>query len=151
MSRRKGRILAFQALYSYDVGEMPLDELLELEWAQKNVSEDSEKSEEDNAQEVNAQDSKDFARLLISGTINHITEIDDMIKKHLSGKWEIGRINKVSLAILRMSVFSLMFQKDLHPNIVIDEAIGIVKEYGADDAFKFINAVLDNISKELSA
>ncbi len=135
MSRRKGRILAFQALYSYDVGEMPLDQLLKLEW---NDNEDSD----DN--------SRDFARLLIGGTVQHIDEIDATIKGHLSGKWEIGRVNKVSLAILRLSVYSLMFQSDTHPSIVIDEAIDIAKEYGADDAFKFINAVLDNIRKDLN-
>ena len=43
-----------------------------------------------------------------------------------------------------------MFQSDdIPPTIVIDEAIGIAKEYGADDSFKFINAVLDNIRKDL--
>ena len=34
VSRRNGRILAVQALYSYDVGKMPLEELLKLEWIQ---------------------------------------------------------------------------------------------------------------------
>jgi N utilization substance protein B len=42
-----------------------------------------------------------------------------------------------------------MFQKDMHPSIVIDEAIDIVKEFGSDDSFKFVNAVLDNIRKDL--
>ena len=133
MSRRKGRILAFQALYSYDVGEMPEEQLLKLEWNDESDG-----------------DSQDFARLLIGGTIKHIDDIDANIKKHLTGKWEIERINKVSLAILRLSVYSLMYQTDTHPSIVIDEAIDIAKEYGADDSFRFINAVLDNIRKELT-
>lgn len=155
MSRRKGRVLAFQALYSYDVGGEPIDELLKLEWAFKNSNEDKDESEDksslDNEVESGSTQEMtlDFARLIINGTVSHLTEIDDLIKKHLSGKWDFDRINKVSLAILRISVFSLLYQKETSPSIVIDEAIDIAKEYGADDAYKFINAVLDNIRKEI--
>lgn len=156
MSRRKGRVLAFQALYSYDVGGETLEEILKLEWALKNSGEDKEESEEVNSEKENEADSCvsqeetfDFARLIINGTVQHISEIDALIKKHLTGKWEFDRVNKVSLAILRISVFSLMYQPETSPSIVIDEAIDIAKEYGSDDAYKFINAVLDNIRKEL--
>lgn len=135
MSRRKGRILAFQALYSYDVGGESLEQLLKLEWA------DLQESEKD-------ADTVDFARILISGTINHIEEIDEVIKRHLTQNWEFSRVNKVSLAILRISSYSLLFQPEIHPTIVIDEAIDIAREYGADESYKFINAVLDNIRKE---
>lgn len=140
MSRRKGRILAFQALYSYDVGGVPLNDLLTLNWA------NSTKTDAD----MNTE-SADFARLIIAGTIEHIDEIDNRIKTHLTAKWDLSRINKVSLAVLRISVFSLLFQPEVSAGIVIDEAIDIVKEYGSDDAFKFINAVLDSISKELAS
>ncbi len=137
MSRRKGRILAFQALYSYDVGSETLDELMSLNWADEKIELD--------------QDTSDFARILIAGTVNHLDEIDSLIKSHLSAKWDFSRVNKVSIAILRISVFSLLYQKDTAPSIIIDEAIGISKEFGTDDAFKFINAVLDTIRKELSS
>ena len=163
MSRRKGRILAFQALYSYDVGGEPLDELLKLEWsasAPENVSGTEENSEEpaeapaeEQQDELKAGDlaeTQDFARILIAGSINHLDEIDSQIKSHLSGKWDFDRLNKVSLAILRLSVFSLLYQKDTHPTIVIDEAIAIAKQFGTDESFKFINAVLDNIRKEIT-
>lgn len=139
MSRRKGRILAFQALYSWDVGETSKGEILSLSWA-------------DSAAEKNAVDGgeKDFARLLISGTLDKISEIDSQISSHLSPSWSMERLNKVTLAVLRMSVYSLLYQRDLHPTIIIDEAIAIVKEFGQDDSFKFINAILDKISKDVS-
>ncbi|MBQ0039241.1 MAG: transcription antitermination factor NusB [Treponema sp.] len=150
MSRRNGRILAVQALYSYDVGKMPLEDLLKLEWVQNGS--DSDLVPEELKIETEETDSKteeyDFARLLIAGTINHIDEIDGKIKDHLSGKWDFSRINKITLAVLRMSVFAILYQKDLNPTIVIDEAIGISKDFGTDDSFKFINAILDTIRKE---
>ena len=127
--------MAFQALYSYDVGGESLEQLLKLEWA------DLKESEKD-------ADTVDFARILISGTINHIEEVDEVIKRHLTQNWEFSRVNKVSLAILRISSYSLLFQPEIHPTIVIDEAIDIAREYGADESYKFINAVLDHIRKE---
>ena len=131
---------------------MPLDELLTLDW-DKDLPEavaSVESSQEESVNE-NKEDSYDFARLLISGTINHIEEIDSRIKEKLSAKWTMDRLNKVSLAILRISVFTLLFQKDVSPAIVIDEAISISKEYGVDDSYKFINAILDKISKETAS
>ena len=49
-----------------------------------------------------------------------------------------------------MSVYALLYQKDVPAVIVIDEAVEIVKEYGIDDSHKFTNAILDNINKDLS-
>jgi transcription antitermination protein NusB len=135
VSRRKGRILAFQALYSWDVGNVPLEDLTRFVWTENEKGETADS------------ESKDFARLLIVGAMEHINDIDDQIKLHLSDNWDFDRLNRVTLAILRMSVYSLLFQKDMPATIVIDEAIDIAKEYGPDDSFKFINALLDTIKK----
>ena len=146
MARRKGRILAFQALFSWDMGNKDVASLMDFPW----VHAFGQEGAQDDAGEVSAQpkESETFARLLVAGTIEHIEEIDDLIRRHLDS-WEFQRINKVDLAILRISVYPLLYQKDLHPSIVINEAVDISKEYGSDDSFKFVNAVLDNIKKEL--
>ncbi|MGI0528477.1 transcription antitermination factor NusB [Treponema socranskii] len=140
MSRRKGRVLAFQTLYSYEVGGIPLEDLLAFSW----VSESGVPAEDTNKDEYV------FARLLAAGTVEHLSEIDENIKKHLAANWDFDRVNKVSLSILRMSVYSLLYQKDIAASVVIDEAIQIAKEFGADDSFRFINAVLDKIGKAVS-
>jgi len=129
-SRRKGRILAFQALYCWEANHLAIDELLLFPWV------DSEKSLDTHI--------ADFSRLLICGTIENIRVIDTLIKKHLQ-HWDFSRLNRVDLAILRMSVYSLVYQKEIAPSIVIDEAIGISREFGTDDSFRFVNGVLDSI------
>jgi N utilization substance protein B len=48
-----------------------------------------------------------------------------------------------------MSVYTLMYQNDMPPSIVINEAIGISKEFGTDDSYRFINGVLDSIRRTL--
>ncbi len=149
MSRRKGRILAFQGLYSWDVGGVALEDVLKLSWADKEIpGEVTKDGEESVVVEPVDEESAYFARILISGAVEHIEEIDKLITEHLSSMWTFDRVNKVSLAILRMSVYALEYQKDIPASIVIDEAIDIAKEYGQDDSFKFINAVLDTIRKK---
>ncbi|MDR1319343.1 MAG: transcription antitermination factor NusB, partial [Treponema sp.] len=90
----------------------------------------------------------DFSRLLIAGTIENIAAVDKMIQSHLQN-WDISRLNRVDLAVLRMSAYTLMFQRDMSPSIVINEAIGISKEFGTDDSYRFINGVLDSIRRTL--
>lgn len=144
MSRREERVIAFQSVYSWDVNKVPLDELLKFSWTKK----DSEKESQEKA---DLNDEKIFASLIVTGTINNIEKIDELIVSHLNGKWSKDRINKVALAILRTSIYEIKFQEGSNPKIVIDEAINIAKQYGAEDSFKFINAVLDKIGKENGA
>lgn len=137
MSRRKSRIIAFQALYSWNVSRVPTEELLTFSWLKK----DSEFT-------PNELEEQTFASFIISGTIDHLDEIDNLISSHLSSSWTMERITKVSLAILRTSTYEIKFQAGSNPKIVIDEAVNIAKEYGSDDSYKFINAILDKIEKD---
>jgi N utilization substance protein B len=109
-----------------------LPELLEFSWL-----------ETDRAPEI-----LDFSRLLIRGTIENIGEVDAMICAHLKN-WDFSRINEVDLAILRISTYTLMYQRDASPTVVISEAIGICQEYGTDESFRFVNGVLDSIRRTL--
>jgi N utilization substance protein B len=137
-SRRKSRIVAFQALYAWDASTMALDQLLSFSW----LGEDSAARTDDEL--------KAFASLIVSGTIENIEAVDAAIKKHLE-HWAFERLKKVDLAILRVSIYSLLFQSDIPAQITIDEAIEIAKEYGAEDSYRFINGVLDAVWKELGA
>ena len=134
-SRRKARIVAFQALYAWDASSMEFDELLSFSW----LGEESAASTDEEL--------KTFAGLIVSGTVENIESIDALIKKHLEHR-AFERHKKVDLAILRVSVYSLVFQSDIPARITIDEAIEIAKEFGAEDSYRFINGVLDAVWKE---
>ena len=133
-SRRKARILAFQALYAWDASSLPIEELLTFSWL-----EEEKLSKMDD-------DAKLFAKLLIVGAIEKIAEVDSEINKHLE-HWSFDRLKRVDVALLRMAVYAMLFQQDIPAQISIDEAIEIAKEYGAEDSYKFINGVLDAIWK----
>ncbi len=148
MSRRNGRVIAFQALYSWDVTKASLDDLLTFSWLQKD-SEIEEGGQNEPAElSETAKEERTFASIIISGTISHIDEIDKLIENHLSSSWSMERISRVALAILRTGVYEILFQNGSEPKIVIDEAVKIAKDFDTDDSYKFINAVLDKIGKD---
>lgn len=134
IGRRRGRILAFQALYAWDVGSLSPIDLLCFPWIERA---ENERSDDDFI----------FSRLIFLGTIEHIDEIDALIIKHLEN-WDFNRLKRVDKAILRLSTYSILFQKDTDPRIVINEAVSIARTFGTDDSFKFVNAVLDSIKRE---
>ncbi len=133
-SRRKARIYAMQALYSWDVGRPPRDELLEFSWLDP---------------QPGREETLAFSRLLVSGALEHMEEVDAQIRDHLD-HWKIERLAKVDLAILRLATYSLLFQRDIPASITIDEAVGLAREFGADESYRFVNGVLDAIRKACS-
>ena len=134
IGRRRGRILPFQALFAWDAGSLSPDDLLRFPWAERT------------SKEVHDEDLL-FSQLLFLGTVEYINKIDTLITKNLEN-WDFNRLKLVDKAILRLSTYSLLFQQDTDPRIVINEAVTIARTYGTDDSFKFVNAVLDSIKRE---
>lgn len=132
VSRRKGRRLAVQALYSWDVGKTPDSALLSFSWI--------DPSDEDDLS---------FPRLLVQGTLQELPAVDELITGQLE-HWDIERLARVDLAILRVGVYSLRFQPDIPAQVTIDEAVELAKEMSTDEAFRFINGVLDGVRKHLT-
>lgn len=146
-ARRKGRILAFQTLYAYELCSVgSLQERSRVNEAEGQSLEFSW-IDDSNRERINAE-SIDFARLIAAGTIQNLNEIDGQIKTQLE-HWDFSRINKVDQALLRIGVYSLLFQKDIPASVTIDEAVDISKEYGTDESYRFVNGVLDGIRKNL--
>src|SRR5450830_1100015 len=63
--------------------------------------------------------------------IDNIEQIDERIKI-IAPEFPIDKINKVDLAILRLAIFELQFEKTAPPKVIIDEAIELAKEFGGD-------------------
>ncbi|TVQ24982.1 MAG: transcription antitermination factor NusB [Spirochaetaceae bacterium] len=128
-ARHRGRTIAMQALFSWDINRRPVGDLCDLDWLEP---------------EQRDGEAADFARLLIAGALEHVEDIDTAISDHLE-HWTLGRLAKVDLAILRLSAYSLLYQSDVAAGITINEAITLAKEYGTDDSYRFVNGVLDSI------
>ena len=131
-SRREARILAVQALYSWDVTGALSEGLLQFRWRK------DEWSDQDLL----------FPAILVRGTIEQIGVVDETIRRHLTG-WSFERLQLVDRAILRISTYELLFKKDVPASVAINEAVEIAKEYSSDEAFRFVNGVLDGVWKEV--
>lgn len=79
----------------------------------------------------------------IKEIVAKLDEIDELIKQSAPDR-PTDQINKMDLAILRLSIFELIINKE-PPKVVIDEAIELGKEFGADSSSGFINGVLGSV------
>jgi N utilization substance protein B len=84
---------------------------------------------------------------LVKSAISHLSTTDQLI--HLCApEWPLEQINRIDLAILRMSITELTL-KDTPYKVVIDESVELAKEYGSENSSKFVNGVLGAVIKQV--
>ncbi len=128
MTRRESREKAVCYLYEYAVQP------------EKTVAEIVNTAVEERGEETSG-----FARQLAETAVRYLPEIDERIAS-ASDNWRFGRINKVSLAILRLSVCELCFLPERTPEeIAVNEALELARLLDADKAIPFINGVLAKV------
>lgn len=138
--RRKGREIAVQTLYSIeflkkDIRLLTEDGLLDI---LKGVAADKDILPDNQIYE--------FASDIIRNVLLNIDSIDGSIKAH-STNWSFERIAKVDVSVMRVAVYEMLLTETAPP-IIMNEAIEIAKKYCSESSGKFINGVLNAISKE---
>lgn len=79
--------------------------------------------------------------------MKNMEKIDKLIKKN-APIWPIEQLSPIDLAVLRLAIFELIFQKKKEPyKVIVDEAVEIAKEFGSDSSSAFINGVLGSVIK----
>lgn len=76
--------------------------------------------------------------------LDNIEDIDKWVKE-AAPKWEVGKINRIDLAILRLAVFELLVEKNAPPKVIVDESVELAKEYGSESSPGFINGALGKL------
>ena len=125
MTRHEARQRALQALYQIDVGKADVMPAI------VHVLEDTTVSDADLS----------FIQKLVQGTQHHVNEIDEILEKNVQG-WNMDRIARVELNVLRMALYELMHESDVDVATILDEAVELAKEYSTDASGKFVNGVL---------
>lgn len=139
-SRHLARAIAVQTLYSLDFNSRIHD--CPLPYSEGFVGYTKEE-EEKLESEVTL-----YASLMINGVLQHLDEIDEIINR-FSSKRSIENISIVDRNILRLSIYTLLYCKDIHPSIVIDEAVKLSQEYSTEVNYRFINGLLDTVVRYL--
>jgi len=129
-TRHHARMAVVSLLYAYDLGNGNIAE---------HTAEILEEKKIRNKQ-------KDFALALYEGVLENIEACDKSIIEHLK-EWDFERLGAIERATLRLASYEILFG-DLDSAVVINEAVEITKAFGSEQSPKFINGVLDAISKD---
>jgi N utilization substance protein B len=89
-----------------------------------------------------------FAVMIVEGVVDQRELFDQQLIPHLKN-WRLERIGCCTKLILHMAMWELA-QPNAIPSIVINEAIELAKEFAEKDAYKFINGILDEMTKKKS-
>ena len=90
----------------------------------------------------------DFAEKIAVGVEENEEVLDAQIEKNIRG-WKMSRLSKVSLSLLRLAIYEMIFVKDIPISVSINEAIDLAKVYGGVDDAPYVNGVLGSVAKEL--
>ncbi|HEY0277707.1 MAG TPA: transcription antitermination factor NusB [Solirubrobacterales bacterium] len=92
-------------------------------------------------------DSKPLTRELAEGVEEAREDLDETISEHLRSGWTVDRLAPLDLNVLRVALFEIE-EGETPPEVAINEAVEIAKEYCGADAPSFINGVLGAILRE---
>ena len=76
-------------------------------------------------------------------------KIDPIIAKTAT-EWPLDKLNRTDFAILRLAVYELVIEKKEPVKVIIDEAVELAKEMGAESSPSFVNGVLGTIVKDMN-
>lgn len=91
----------------------------------------------------------DIFRAIVEGVVERQEAIDAAIMKRLASGWKIERLDATSRAILRAGVYELIAEIGLPSQIVLDEYVSIAHAFFEGAEPKFINGLLDAVSRDV--
>ena len=129
--RTQARECALQILYQADIRKDPPEKIFLDFWRDNEV--ESEVS--------------DFASSLVLGTLKNLKRVDETITNYASN-WKLSRMAVIDRNVLRLATYELLFCDDIPRKVSINEAVDLAKKFGDMESGKFVNGILDKISKE---
>ena len=131
MTRREAREQAFLLIFEQSFNGRPVAEIVEDARAARDFCDD------------------DFTGRLAEGVAEKSGELDELIERHSIG-WRKNRISRISMALLRMACYEMLYFDDVPVSVSINEAVELSKKYAGEDDAAFINGILGGIDKELT-
>jgi N utilization substance protein B len=130
-ARRRARRLAVQALYQWQLSDQSVGAI------------DEQFMEEQDMQRADVQ----YFRELLHKVPARLDELDAELARWIDRP--IGEVDPVERAILRIALYELKFRIDIPYRIVLSEAVGLAKTFGAAEGHKYVNGVLDQAARAL--
>ncbi|MEY9972781.1 N utilization substance protein B [Lysinibacillus sp. RC46] len=126
MKRHEAREKALQVLFQLDNTELTVEEAMG---------------------HIKGQPTNVFYEKIVTGTVEHLEEIDATIEQHLE-KWSLARLPKIERTVLRLAVYEILYMPETPKRVVLNEAIELCKTFGDDGSSKFVNGVLSKFTEQ---
>jgi N utilization substance protein B len=124
-SPTRSRDKVLQSLYEIEVGGSSLKEVLKDQFTKKNYP---------------------HYKALLEGVVESQEKIDELLESNMDRA--LSDLDPIERNVLRLAVYELL-ANDLDKPIVINESIRLTKKYGAAEGYKYVNALIDKIAKEV--
>ena len=92
---------------------------------------------------------KKFIKDVVNGTIERDDVIHEEITNHLNEDLKISNLDKVFQVIIKSAIFELMYKPKITSKIIIKEYLNASNFFIDLSQTKYLNALLDKISKKL--
>jgi N utilization substance protein B len=129
--RAVARKLAMQALYRWQINTAPWQDVV------NEFAADEEMRKAD----------RGYFNQMITAICTQSADLDAALSSWMDRK--PGELDPVERAVLWVGAHELRSAPDVPYRVVINEAVGLAKRFGATDSHKFVNAVLDTAAREL--
>ena len=130
MTRKQAREEAFILVFEKEFNDNSIEDILEA------------------AAEVRDLIPDDYINTVFKGVYEHLEELDSLISESSVG-WNIKRISKTALCIMRLAIFEMKYLDDIPVSVSINEAVELCKKYATENDASFVNGILSTVAKAL--
>lgn len=143
-TRRRGRILALQALYEADATRHTSGEAV-ARLAAEQLRPDVDPSDQPDAAPPEQPEVAGFARALVEGVEAHLRDIDAVIER-TAPQFPVHEMPAVDRNILRLAIYEVLFERETPVRAVVNEAVELAKAFGSESSPRFVNGVLGSVA-----
>lgn len=148
MSRKIAREIVLNMTFSSEYNQYDAKTIMEQVLTPESFDSLSEYNEIYEHMPAAAQE--EYIKRATEGVVVHMQELDTYIEKYSSG-WNVGRISRIAKAILRLSMFEMLYLQ-IPVGASVNEAVEFSKKYDGQEMAVFVNGILSSFVKnELGA
>lgn len=145
MNRSTAREIAMHFAFEMVFSTISVDELIERELTPEAFADRAQVEELYSSFPEDEQ--KAYITALVRGVAGHGAELDGYIAKFARG-WKFSRIDRVATAIMRITMYEILYMPEIPNKVAINEAVEIAKKYLDEDVVKFINGILGSFVRD---
>ena len=90
----------------------------------------------------------EYINTVCKGVYEQLEELDSLISESSVG-WNIKRISKTALCIMRLAIFEMKYIEEIPVSVSINEAVELCKKYATENDASFGNGILSTVAKAL--